>query len=109
MADHLQERGYVVGSRRHVGGAGDLLAVHESLSSTLIEVKTTAGGPWERFGPVARHDLYTTATRVRARPCLAWAPRGDLAALRFIYAEDWPSETPPPWGFGTAGGHGDQH
>jgi 2-oxoisovalerate dehydrogenase E1 component alpha subunit len=30
-------------------------------------------------------------------------------AMRWVYAEDWPSETPPPWGFGTAGGHRDQH
>jgi hypothetical protein len=21
-------------------------------------------------------------------------------AMRWVYAEDWPSETPPPWGFG---------
>jgi len=32
-------------------------------------------------------------------------------AMRWVYAEDWPSETPPPWGFGDgesdpgAGGH----
>ncbi len=23
-------------------------------------------------------------------------------AMRWVYAEEWPSETPPPWGFGTA-------
>jgi 2-oxoisovalerate dehydrogenase E1 component alpha subunit len=30
-------------------------------------------------------------------------------AMRWVFAEAWPSETPPPWGFGTAGGHGDRH
>ena len=25
-------------------------------------------------------------------------------AMRWVFAEDWPGETPPPWGFG--GGHG---
>ena len=25
-------------------------------------------------------------------------------AMRWVFAEDWPSETPPAWGFG--GGHG---
>jgi 2-oxoisovalerate dehydrogenase E1 component alpha subunit len=30
-------------------------------------------------------------------------------AMRWVYAEDWPSETPPPWGFGTAGGHAEEH
>jgi 2-oxoisovalerate dehydrogenase E1 component alpha subunit len=29
-------------------------------------------------------------------------------AMRWVFAEDWPSEAPPPWGFGTAGGHGDK-
>ena len=24
-------------------------------------------------------------------------------AMRWVYAEDWPSETPPPWGFGEGG------
>ncbi len=25
-------------------------------------------------------------------------------AMKWVFAEDWPSESPPPWGFG--GGHG---
>jgi len=25
--------------------------------------------------------------------------------MRWVYAEDWPSEAPPPWGLGTAAGH----
>ncbi|HSL32787.1 MAG TPA: thiamine pyrophosphate-dependent dehydrogenase E1 component subunit alpha [Candidatus Limnocylindrales bacterium] len=27
-------------------------------------------------------------------------------AMRYVFAEDWPGETPPPWGFGAAGGAG---
>jgi 2-oxoisovalerate dehydrogenase E1 component subunit alpha len=27
-------------------------------------------------------------------------------AMRWVYAEDWPSETPPPWGLGGGAGHG---
>jgi len=27
-------------------------------------------------------------------------------AMRWVYAEEWPSETPPAWGMGEAGGHG---
>ena len=26
--------------------------------------------------------------------------------MKWVYAEDWPSETPPPWGMGE--GHGDE-
>jgi 2-oxoisovalerate dehydrogenase E1 component alpha subunit len=30
-------------------------------------------------------------------------------AMRWVYAEEWPSETPPPWGFGPDGGDADSH
>jgi 2-oxoisovalerate dehydrogenase E1 component alpha subunit len=30
-------------------------------------------------------------------------------AMDHVYAERWPSEEPPPWGFGTAGGHAEEH
>jgi 2-oxoisovalerate dehydrogenase E1 component alpha subunit len=30
-------------------------------------------------------------------------------AMRWVYAEEWPSEAPPAWGFGTAGGHAGEH
>ena len=30
-------------------------------------------------------------------------------AMRWVYAEEWPSESPPAWGFGTAGGHAEEH
>jgi 2-oxoisovalerate dehydrogenase E1 component alpha subunit len=30
-------------------------------------------------------------------------------AMKWVYAEDWPSEAPPPWGFGNEGGHGESH
>jgi TPP-dependent pyruvate/acetoin dehydrogenase alpha subunit len=31
-------------------------------------------------------------------------------AMRHVFAEDWPGETPPPWGFGAAGaGKGEGH
>jgi 2-oxoisovalerate dehydrogenase E1 component alpha subunit len=30
-------------------------------------------------------------------------------AMDWVYAERWPSEEPPPWGFGTLGGHAAEH
>ena len=30
-------------------------------------------------------------------------------AMKWVYAEDWPSETPPPWGFGSGGESGGGH
>ena len=39
--------------------------------------------------------------------CEAAADPDPATAMRWVFAEDWPSETPPPWGFGAGGGsHG---
>jgi hypothetical protein len=29
--------------------------------------------------------------------------------MDWVFAERWPSEEVPPWGFGTAGGHAAEH
>jgi Holliday junction resolvase-like predicted endonuclease len=39
VVKHLEEKGWVVASRRHIGGAGDLLAVHPNGATWLVEVK----------------------------------------------------------------------
>lgn len=55
----------------------------------LVEVKSTAGGPYERFGPDARARLSDAARMCGARAVLAWwPPRGKL---RFIPESEWPA------------------
>lgn len=55
----------------------------------LIEVKSTAGGPYERFGPSERRRLLEAAERAGASAWLAyWPSRG---ALVWIPASEWPS------------------
>lgn len=54
----------------------------------LIEVKSTAGGPYERFGPEDRAELLAVAERAGAEAELAyWPPRGQL---RWIASAEWP-------------------
>lgn len=49
VARWLEERGWLVASRRHIGGAADLLAVHPDDGATwLIEVKC-AKELWQQF------------------------------------------------------------
>lgn len=93
----LADEGWLCASRRHIGGAGDILAIRKArvsnmlytVEARLIEVKSTAGGPWERFGPTDRQDLLDTAITFGAEPLLAWWPaRGKL---RWIDAFQWPS------------------
>ena len=106
--DVLAQEGWLCASRRHIGGAGDILAVRSFLDSSpleailrpymddagmtkamLVEVKSTTRSPWVTFGPKDRQDLVDTALNHGAEPVLAWwPPRGKLRWIR-------PSEFPP--------------
>jgi hypothetical protein len=89
VAHRLAEDGWLVGSRRHIGGAGDLLAVKSFFAPILVEVKSTAGGPFEHFGPADRKALYEAATQSSCIPYLAWwPPRGEL---KWLTVKDWPT------------------
>ena len=45
--------GFVVGSRRHIGGAGDLLGIHRDGRTWLVECKDSPA-PYKNFGRIAR-------------------------------------------------------
>lgn len=69
-------------------GVADVVALRDGDRPRLVEVKSTAGGPYERFGPADRAKLRQAAEMAGAVPLLAWwPPRGKL---RFIPAEEWP-------------------
>lgn len=82
VADVIAIRGV-----RH--GLDALLGSKATISQVeLVEVKSTAGGPYERFGPKARAKLSLAAEMAGARALLAWwPPRG---VLRFIPEQEWP-------------------
>jgi len=54
-------------------GAGDLLAVHNDRVA-LVEVKSTAGGPYEHFGPTDRDEMLQVAKLIDADAALWWWP-----------------------------------
>lgn len=98
----LAEEGWLCASRRHIGGAGDILAVRGRYVEMrgveygwdhyvlLIEVKSTARVPWQAsgFGPADRQAMVETAEKYGAEPWLYWwPPRGNLQR---IPASDWP-------------------
>jgi Holliday junction resolvase len=75
-------------------GDADLVALKAGKRPMLIEVKSTAGGPYERFGPAARQRLIMAAWIAGADAVLAWwPPRGQL---RLIPADEWPKPLGPP-------------
>lgn len=84
----LEGDGWLVGSRRHIGGAGDLLAVKAGERPMLIEVKATLG-PYAHFGPKDRAELREAAKRAGAVAVLAWwKPRA--REHRLIDEAEWP-------------------
>jgi len=98
----LADKGWLCASRRHIGGAGDILAIRQPyfdgvvrpagtrVVARLIEVKSTTRSPWVTFGPADRQDLVDTAIRFGAEPLLAWwPPRGKL---RWIQASEFPPQ-----------------
>lgn len=58
-------------------GVADVIALRDGHQPLLIEVKSTAGGPYERFGPAKRKDLSFAAKLAGASAMLVWwPPRG---------------------------------
>jgi Holliday junction resolvase len=69
-------------------GAADVVALRDGYRPRFVEVKSTAQGPYERFGPASRERLSATARLAGADAYLAWwPPRGQL---RWIPEAEWP-------------------
>lgn len=69
-------------------GVADVIALKDGQRPHLVEVKSTAAGPYHGFGPQDRARLLFAAKLAGAVALLAWwPPRGQL---RFIGVEEWP-------------------
>jgi hypothetical protein len=102
-AYELEAEGFVVGSRRHIEGPGDILAVRAEWFATgwgdgkpvyeyeirLIEVKASAYGPFNNFPPEDRAALIALAEELGAEPLLAWR-KPKQTAIEWIGVNDWP-------------------
>jgi Holliday junction resolvase len=99
LAHLLQADGWLVASRRHIGGAGDLLAVKSAPSQTfeglnlskvwLIEVKARTN-VWQGFRRKDRLALIETAREFNAQPWLASKPPGQIE-WTWLSPADWPA------------------
>lgn len=70
-------------------GDADLVALKDGKRPKLIEVKSTAAGPYHSFGPQARHALKWAADIAGAEAWLAWwPPRGKL---HWLGESEWPA------------------
>ncbi len=86
VCDDLQRKGWVYGSRRHIGGPGDAIAFKTGYRTRLIEVKKTKTA-WSHFGPADRKAMLEFAEKFDLDPYLAWI-RGDH--IHYLLPKDWP-------------------
>lgn len=86
VADLLRGLGYI--AYRLAWGQADVIGLRAGARPLLVQVKSTAGGPFERFGPAARKELLAEAFTAGADCTLAWWPKG--AQLEWVEPEDWP-------------------
>lgn len=96
----LRALGYFTASRRHFGGAGDLIALPAFLDprgkydrqlgvvGLLIEVKGRIN-VWEGFRREDRDAMRECAATWGLIPLLAWRPPG-LGGTMWLPEEDWP-------------------
>jgi Holliday junction resolvase len=85
---HLESEDWIVTRAAGSLGDADLIALKAGRRPRLIEVKCTAGGPYEHFGPADRAAILFAAELAGADAELAWwPPRGKL---RFIPSHEWP-------------------
>ena len=69
-------------------GVADVIALKAGHRPQLVEVKSTAQGPYEHFRPADRADLSAAAALAGADALLAWWP--SRGKLRFIPESEWP-------------------
>lgn len=68
-------------------GDADLVALKPG-RRLLVEVKSTARGPWEHFGPFDRRDLIFAADLAGAEAWLCWWP--PRAKPKWLPVSEWP-------------------
>jgi Holliday junction resolvase len=89
---HLEADDWWVARAAGSFGDADLVALKDGRRPRLIEVKSSAKGPYEHFGPSEREGLRRAARLAGAIAELAWWPKG--GQLRFIPSDEWPRTKP---------------
>lgn len=89
VKEHYERNGWVVYRSAGSHGPADLVALKDGLMPELIQVKSSAAGPFAHFGPAEREELRDEAIKAGARAVLAWYPP-DRKGVRFLHVHDWP-------------------
>jgi len=89
VRNHLRDRDWLAFRAPASLGVADVIALRDGSRPRLIEVKSTAQGPYETFGPAARHKLRLAAELAGADAYLAWWPKN--GTLHWIHSSEWPA------------------
>lgn len=69
-------------------GDADLVALKRGRRGMMLEVKSTAAGPFHSFGPKDREEILAAAKKAGLEPFLVyWPPRKEM---KFISPVHWP-------------------
>jgi len=85
---HLEAEGWWTVRAAGSLGDADVLALKAGSEPLMIEVKSTAAGPFHSFGPGDRQALLGAATVAGARAVLIWWP--PRKPMKWIWPEEWP-------------------
>lgn len=88
VRDWLRDRDWVAFRAPASLGCADVVALKAGERPMLVEVKSTAGGPYERFGPDARAKLAMAAELAGAVAYLVWWP--PRSETQWIPSDAWP-------------------
>jgi len=89
VRDLLRERGWLAFRAPASLGVADVVALKAGERPRLCEVKSTAQGPYEHFGPADRNRLRVAAELAGADALLAWWP--SRGVLKWIPEAEWPA------------------
>jgi Holliday junction resolvase-like predicted endonuclease len=90
VARNLKDKGFVVASRRHIGGAGDLLAVRPDGKVWLVEVKACKS-LWGNFTRADRQEMRETQLPEGAERWVANVRgTGEKRTISWCAESEWP-------------------
>lgn len=89
VVDWLRDRDWIAFRAPASLGVADVIALRDGSRPRLVEVKSTAQGPYERFGPADRSKLTLAAKLAGADAFLVWWP--PRAEPRWIPEQEWPT------------------
>ena len=94
LQKRLEAQGYFVVKAGGSLGDADLVVMKAGEKPRLVEVKSTAAGPFHSFGPQERLDLKEAAKRAGAEPFLCfWPPRKEPKWIGWTSWPDSPLES----------------